>query len=263
MVDDSENKVTFAVGKKGQTVKELFTKLLDQKSSFVADLSDKLLLEENESTTLSTMSSAVAGWLLAHPQYQNIGDTCYEDVEKWFKSKIGFGPELTCHFHSAPSEAINVVLREIYRENGCSTNSVVYISPSLMNDNLAYVDMCKEWPVIIEKDIPQQLDGSIDLKGLATLVNKHQSESRKSLLLIANVGSGVTGCYDNISTLANFCKKNNIWLHLDGPRLVRRITRSLEQPSNKTQIQLPEVKSMSLNLGTWLGYTGSPVMVSH
>ena len=57
--------------------------------------------------------------------------------------------------------------------------------------------------------------GQINIEELKT-DKEDISKGFNSFYLNANTGTTVLGAYDNIKELAKVCKKNKIWLHVDG-----------------------------------------------
>lgn len=55
-----------------------------------------------------------------------------------------------------------------------------------------------------------------DIEVLKTEFEKAQKEGKKVFAVVANACSTAVGSYDNLEAIANFCAKNNLWLHVDG-----------------------------------------------
>lgn len=56
----------------------------------------------------------------------------------------------------------------------------------------------------------------LDLSELKTAVNYHKTRGFNPFCVIANAGSTNTGAIDPLKSIADFCRKENLWLHIDG-----------------------------------------------
>ena len=59
-------------------------------------------------------------------------------------------------------------------------------------------------------------DFAIDLDRLAAEVNQDRADGLQPFCVIATVGTVTTGASDDIAALADFCRRENLWLHVDG-----------------------------------------------
>ena len=64
--------------------------------------------------------------------------------------------------------------------------------------------------------IPTDEKGSLDISCLSSRLNKIKSEGKKCFAVVATVGTTVRGAIDSVSEIAKLCKKEKIWLHVDG-----------------------------------------------
>lgn len=58
--------------------------------------------------------------------------------------------------------------------------------------------------------------GRMDINDLEKQIKKCSSEGSVPLIVYATAGTTVLGAFDPISKLSEICKKNSIWLHVDG-----------------------------------------------
>ncbi len=66
-------------------------------------------------------------------------------------------------------------------------------------------------------DIPTLgLSGPMDIGFLRTAIAKDRQDGFLPLAIVGTAGSVNTGAFDDIDALADFCSKENIWLHIDG-----------------------------------------------
>ena len=64
--------------------------------------------------------------------------------------------------------------------------------------------------------IPTDEKGKLNISYLSTLLEKIKSEGKKCFAVVATAGTTVRGAIDPLAEIAQFCKKENIWLHVDG-----------------------------------------------
>lgn len=64
--------------------------------------------------------------------------------------------------------------------------------------------------------LPLNKDFSIDVSKVDEIYTKAIGDGKIVLGLVANACSTATGTYDNLTALGEFCKKNNLWFHVDG-----------------------------------------------
>ncbi len=63
--------------------------------------------------------------------------------------------------------------------------------------------------------VPGTADGVMDPDGLANTVQKIKADGRRCMALVANACATATGLHDPLRPLGEFCRANNIWLHVD------------------------------------------------
>lgn len=59
----------------------------------------------------------------------------------------------------------------------------------------------------------------MDVTALQRLISEDISAGRMPLIVIADVGTPITGHVDNIFRIQSLCKTHDIWLHLRGHSL--------------------------------------------
>ena len=64
--------------------------------------------------------------------------------------------------------------------------------------------------------IPTDENGKINISCLFSIYKKIKSEGKKCFAVVATAGTTIRGAIDPITEIAQFCKKENIWLHVDG-----------------------------------------------
>ena len=64
--------------------------------------------------------------------------------------------------------------------------------------------------------IPADEKGKLDISRLSSIFKRIRSEGRKCFAVVATAGTTVRGAVDPLHEISDFCKKENIWLHIDG-----------------------------------------------
>lgn len=64
--------------------------------------------------------------------------------------------------------------------------------------------------------LPTNKKFQIDVNGLSENYQTALKNGKKAFALVANACSTASGAYDTLPELADYCKKNNIWFHVDG-----------------------------------------------
>ncbi len=64
--------------------------------------------------------------------------------------------------------------------------------------------------------VPSDSHYRMDVEKLGDLKSRAEEKGIKVISVIANACSTPTGSYDDLKAIADFCEKNNIWMHVDG-----------------------------------------------
>ncbi|MBW3041741.1 pyridoxal phosphate-dependent decarboxylase family protein [Prochlorococcus marinus] len=64
--------------------------------------------------------------------------------------------------------------------------------------------------------VPTDEKGKLNISCLSSILKKIKSNGKNCFALVATAGTTVRGAIDPLSEIAQFCQKNNIWLHVDG-----------------------------------------------
>ena len=64
--------------------------------------------------------------------------------------------------------------------------------------------------------VPTDAKGKLNISFLSSIFKKLKSEGKKCFAVVATAGTTVRGAVDPLFEIAQFCKKENIWLHVDG-----------------------------------------------
>ena len=136
---------------------------------------------------------------------------------KWFCMKLGLGDSsggVAASGGSLSNLMALVMARNIAGlEN--DPNAVFFAS------NDCHVSFVKALRVMGLKNdclfkLPIDENGELDVSFLYSSLNKIKSEGKKCFAVVATAGTTVRGAVDPLSLIAEFCKRENIWLHVDG-----------------------------------------------
>ncbi len=64
--------------------------------------------------------------------------------------------------------------------------------------------------------VPTDENGELQISSLRSSLNKIRSEGKKCFAVVATAGTTVRGAIDPLSEIVQFCKKEKVWLHVDG-----------------------------------------------
>ena len=64
--------------------------------------------------------------------------------------------------------------------------------------------------------IPTDSNGELNVSHLSISLKKIKSEGKKCFAVVATAGTTVRGAIDPLSSIAEVCQRENIWLHVDG-----------------------------------------------
>uniref|UniRef100_A0A182XYB3 Pyridoxal-dependent decarboxylase domain-containing protein 1 n=1 Tax=Anopheles stephensi TaxID=30069 RepID=A0A182XYB3_ANOST len=108
------------------------------------------------------------------------------------------------------------------------------------------------------EDAPDGCGGRMDLQQLNNMLTMDEAAGRQPLLLIATIGSPLTGVSDDLLVLSSICTSQRMWLHCQGLGLAGLAVAVTWLGKSK---RVPN--SMTLSLNSWLGLTGVPSVLVH
>ncbi|XP_064613537.1 pyridoxal-dependent decarboxylase domain-containing protein 1-like [Liolophura sinensis] len=94
----------------------------------------------------------------------------------------------------------------------------------------------------------------MDVAVLEKLIQDDIAAAKTPVLLVAYAGTPQLGHVDNFERLQAICKKNNLWLHVEGDHLATLMMFSV--PTSVSPAKSGD--SMTVRLGSWLGIPGLP-----
>ncbi|XP_014296945.1 pyridoxal-dependent decarboxylase domain-containing protein 1 [Microplitis demolitor] len=237
--------------------------------------------QSNQITALPTLSEAarvalvthsVSAYAVALPRShaQRLAARLAADTTRWLSHIFHF-VDCASSFHEDHLEGLVRVTRLAlhkkyprYLEDGFTAlaSSPPLIYSSIVAPLGVVKHLCRQLslPLNCIRPIPQNtMFGSrqtMDISALERrLVEDNSINGVTPLLVLAEVGTVITGHSDNVSRLREICDKYNVWLHLRGHSLAALAL-------NNAPKDLPSkiADSITLPLGSWLGIPSLPVV---
>lgn len=173
------------------------------------------------SNYISVMSDALAtgfnifagGW---------IGSSAAAGIEistlNWLLKLFGFPVKKGGGIFTSGGSMANLTALATARKVKCGedfSRSVIYLSDQAHSSNIKAINILgfrKEQVRII----PTDMEFKLSINKLKNAIAKDKLEGLQPFCLIASSGTTNTGTVDPLEDLAAICKKENIWLHVDG-----------------------------------------------
>ncbi|CAG5088395.1 Similar to pdxdc1: Pyridoxal-dependent decarboxylase domain-containing protein 1 (Xenopus laevis) [Cotesia congregata] len=247
---------------------------------------DELESQSNQLTALPTLTEAARVALVAHSvsayavalprtHAQRLAARLAADTTRWLSHIFHF-VDCASSFHEDHLEGLVRVTRLAlhkkypkYLEEGFSA---LASSPPLIYSSIAaplgvVKHLCRQLslPLNCIRPIPQNtMFGSrqtMDISALERrLVEDTSINGVTPLLVLAEVGTVITGHCDNVSRLREICDKYNVWLHLRGHSLAALALNNAPKDLSKNPSPSKIADSITLPLGAWLGIPSLPVV---
>ena len=136
---------------------------------------------------------------------------------EWFSCKLGLG-SLSGGVLASGGSLSNLMALVIARNIAgleSDPNAVFFASED------AHVSLSKAVRIMgLNQDslrkIPTDNEGKLNSSILSKMFDGIRSEQRKCFAVIATAGTTVRGAIDPLPEIGKFCRKENIWLHIDG-----------------------------------------------
>jgi aromatic-L-amino-acid decarboxylase len=153
-----------------------------------------------------------AGVFAAAPGLAQIEAT----VVRWFCEIVGY-PEtargiLTSGGSLANFSALVTARRERLPEDFLS--GVIYVSDQT-HHSVEKAAMLAGFPEGSVRSVPSDASFRLRLDALAKAVSKDRAAGRRPFFVVGNAGTTNTGAVDDLDGLADFCERENLWLHVD------------------------------------------------
>ncbi|XP_044004224.1 pyridoxal-dependent decarboxylase domain-containing protein 1 isoform X2 [Aphidius gifuensis] len=223
-----------------------------------------------EATKLSLITHSVSAYALALPRShaQRLAGRLSADTTRWLSHIFRF-VDCASSFHDDPLDGLVRVTRLAlhrkypqYMEDGFTALStkppLIYSSSSAPLRVVQYLCRQLSLPLKCIRPIPQNtMFGSKQTMDVSALERKLSEDTKLNnsipLLVIAEVGSVITGHCDNVLRLHEICDKYNVWLHIRGHSLAAlSLTNTTKDLSSKI------ADSITLPIGIWLGIPALP-----
>lgn len=151
-----------------------------------------------------------------------------------------------------------------YLEDGLRAvvSPCLYISEQSPTNGLQYVCRQLGLPIDAIRLVPCTSAGgysqtAMDISALQRMITADIAANCTPIFVVADIGSSVFGCVDNITRLQDICRVSGVWLHCQGHSLAAL---ALTQGTAGEKSLVAD--SLSLQLGNWLGVPSIPVVVS-
>lgn len=228
------------------------------------------------SNFISTMSDSLAtgfnifsgGWIVS-PAAAELEIVTLNWLLKMFNFPLRKGGGIFTSGGSMANLTALATARRIKCGNDFS-NAVIYLSDQAHSSNIKAINVLGFKKEQI-KVIPTDLEFKFSINKLKNEIAKDQLEGKKPFCIIASAGTTNTGTVDPLETLADICKKENLWFHIDGAyggaavlsekgsKVLRGIERadSLTVDPHKWFFQPYEIGCLLVKNASWLSSTFS------
>ncbi|XP_060067143.1 putative pyridoxal-dependent decarboxylase domain-containing protein 2 [Ylistrum balloti] len=135
---------------------------------------------------------------------------------------------------------------------------VIYVSAAASPDLSTYLCLQLGLPMSSISTVPCESGANpshkMDLSMLEKLIQDDIAAAKTPAMLVAYAGTPLTGHVDDVDRLQDICRKNSIWLHVEGNNLATLTLVSV--PTSILSCKAGD--SMTVSLGKWLGIPGLP-----
>ncbi|HZJ01068.1 MAG TPA: pyridoxal-dependent decarboxylase [Gemmatimonadaceae bacterium] len=146
-----------------------------------------------------------------------------KQVIDWFKEVFGFPPEATGLLVTSGSAANltgltvgrDAILGNSVEDGIAGRTACVYASEQVHNSVDKAMGVLGLGRSSLRK-VRTKADLSMDTDHLRELIAADRSNGLTPIVVIGTAGTVATGAIDDLSTLADICAKENLWLHVDG-----------------------------------------------
>lgn len=147
-------------------------------------------------------------------------------VIDWLKEAFGFPPEGTGVLVSGGAMA-NVVGLAVARNSragfdvrreglrAAARPFSIYGSTGVHNTNVKALELLGLGREAL-RSVPSLASGAIDVAALAQAIVADRAAGRQPLAVIGSCGTAGTGAIDDLPALADLCRREQLWLHVDG-----------------------------------------------
>jgi len=144
--------------------------------------------------------------------------TLLEDsICKWFAKKIGFSDyALGIAASGGTLSNLNALVAARYKA-GLSTNphAVLLISEDAHSSFIKCIRIMGLHPNNLIK-VKTDNNGCMDINNLKKTIDKCTKDNKKIFSVVGTLGTTIRGAIDPIKLIAQICRENNIWFHIDG-----------------------------------------------
>jgi aromatic-L-amino-acid decarboxylase len=178
------------------------------------------------------------------------------NVVRWFADIVGYpetaGGILTSGGSLANFSALVTARRERLPDDFLS--GVLYASDQ-SHHSIAKAAMLAGFPEGNVRSVPSDGTYRLRIDALGAVVSEDRAAGRRPFFVTGNAGTTNTGAVDDLGALADFCARENLWLHVDAAYggfflLTAAGRRALEGISRADSVVLDPHKGLFLPYGT-------------
>jgi glutamate/tyrosine decarboxylase-like PLP-dependent enzyme len=193
-------------------------------------------------------------------------------VVNWMKAMLGFSPDSSGLLVSGGSMA-NLVGIAVARNTQAGFNVrelglkaapqpfTVYASTEIHSCNQKAVELLGLGSSSLRK-VPVKDDFTIDLNALEAALSADRAAGCRPICIIGSAGTVNTGAVDDLNALADLCKREKIWFHVDGAIGAVAVLADNVKPQ---LLGIERADSIALDLHKWMNisFEAGCVLVRH
>ncbi len=136
---------------------------------------------------------------------------------KWFCQKLGLG-DLSGGVAASGGSLSNLMALVMARKIAGLENDPTAVFFASDDCHVSFLKSLRIMGLKQEslQKVPTDEKGKLDISYLSSNLNKIKSQGRKCFAVVATAGTTVRGAIDPLSEIAQVCKEEKVWLHVDG-----------------------------------------------
>ncbi len=189
----------------------------------------------------------------------HVANLVEDQVVHWIQEMLGFPSDSSGLLVSGGSMANLVglaIARNTHagfdvRENGVQETSqrlTVYASTEVHSCHQKAVELLGLGNKSLRR-IPVRSDFTIDVEALEAAIANDRAAGYRPICIVANAGTVNTGAIDDLNTIADICKREQIWFHVDGAIGAVAVLAENVKPQLRG---IERADSVALDLHKWL-----------
>jgi len=155
----------------------------------------------------------------------HVANLVEEQVVNWMKAMIGFPPEASGLLVSGGSMAnvLGLTIARNARAGFDARTQGLYAGPPLVVYGSTEVHSCNQKAVELLglgsaglHKVAVKDDYTMDLEALRAAIAADRAAGRRPVCVIASAGTVNTGAVDDLEAVADLCRREGLWFHVDG-----------------------------------------------